>query len=103
MKRSACYRIGLGLAVLLLLGGCSSSGPYMKTDEGPGHSLVYGYIDMKEALAKLGWVSMKRVRPRVEKPFYSFWIRDGAFYSNNIPHRSYHFTKFGGFNGWTQY
>jgi hypothetical protein len=101
MKLSIYKHIGFGLAVLFLLGGCSSGSPYMKTDKGPGHSMVYGYIDMKEAPAKLGWVSMKRVRPRVEKPYYSFWIRDGAFYSINIPHGSYHFAKFGGFNGWT--
>lgn len=84
------------------LSGCGGGNPYMDDDGGgPNRSLVYGYIDMDEAPAKLQWVSMKQLKPRTDKPYYSFWIRDGAFYTNNVVPGVYKFHSFGGFNGWT--
>lgn len=101
MKRHTHFRLGLVLAVLFIMGGCSSGSRYMEEYNGPNQSLVYGYIDMKEAPAKLGWVSMKQIKPRTDKPYYGFWIRKGFFYRINVPQGSYKFTKFGGFNGWS--
>ena len=91
----------LGLVALALV-GCGGGNPYMDDDGGgPNRSLIYGYIDMKEAPAKLQWVSMKQLRPRTDKPYYSFWVRDGAFYTNNVVPGVYKFHSFGGFNGWS--
>lgn len=94
-------RTGLLVLLSLFLVACGGN-PYMDDDGGgPNRSLVYGYIDMKKAPAKLQWVSMKQLKPRIDKPFYSFWIREGAFYTNAIPPGTFKFKSFGGFNGWT--
>jgi len=94
-------RVALLAALGLFLVGCGGN-PYMDDDGGGAdRSLVYGYIDMDEAPAKLQWVSMKQLRPKVDKPYYSFWIREGAFYTNAAPPGVFKFDSFGGHNGWT--
>lgn len=90
-----------GLLILagLFLAGCSST-PELAEPEGEQPSLVFGHIDMSDAPTDLGWVSMKRMRPLTETPYYGFWVVDGTFFVSNTPPGTYKFVNFGGHSGW---
>jgi hypothetical protein len=86
------------MIALLLTAGCSGWKPF----EDPvkeGESLVFGYIDMSDAPISLQWVSMKRLRPVTEAPYYRFVVADGLFYRTATLPGTYKFESFGG-EGW---
>lgn len=98
LKRSFSIR-WLAILPLIFLVGCSSR-PVLDKPDGRPSSFVYGHIDMADAPCKLGWVTMKRLKPKNKTPYYSFWIDDGTFFRINIPNGAYKFTEFGGSSGW---
>ena len=94
-----CCAKRLWPALLLLLAACATT-PSLTAPEGKDVSLVFGHIDMSEAPSDLHWVTMQRLRPVTETPYYSFWVVDGTFFRINVPAGTYKFTKFGGHSGW---
>lgn len=92
--------VPLVIVLLALPQAADAKKGYLKEKpEKPNLSIVFGYIDMDEAPTKLGWISMKRVRPRTAKPYYNFWVKKGFFYRASVPLGSYHFDSFGGYSG----
>lgn len=91
--------LALLMVSALVLAGCSTSGPLKKPD-GPGLSIVFGYIDMDDAPVNLQWISMKQMQPRSDKPYYNFYVDDGMFYRAHVPPGAYKFWEFGGHSGW---
>lgn len=100
MNFLSIFRLIVICATVSMLGACGSSPNLNNKPDGKNVSLVYGYIDMKNAPSKVTWVSMKKLKPKTDKPYYSFWVVDGMFFRNNVPPGTYKFTKFGGFSGW---
>ncbi|MDH5649024.1 MAG: hypothetical protein OEY67_05145 [Gammaproteobacteria bacterium] len=83
------------LTILLATAGCSTT-PSLDEPEGNQPSMIYGHIDMEDAPCKLGWVTMKQMRPKTDKPYYNFWIDEGTFFRINVPPGTYKFDEFGG-------
>lgn len=80
--------------VVFVLGGCAGT-PVDPKDE--TLSLVYGYIDMKDAPSKLEWVSIKQYSS--EGGWYRVPAKDGLFWHIGIEPGSYQVEKFGGAGG----
>ncbi|KPK52805.1 MAG: hypothetical protein AMS22_08520 [Thiotrichales bacterium SG8_50] len=85
---------------VLALAACGSSPHLNDAPANKNVSLVYGYIDMDEAPSKLQRVTMKKLKPKSDTPYYHFWVVDGMFFRSNVPPGTYKFTEFGGFSGW---
>jgi hypothetical protein len=87
-----------GLAIgfsLFVAAGCAGT-PVDPKDE--TLSLVYGYIDMKDAPSVLEWVSIKRYGGEGEW-YYHLYAKDGLFWHIGIAPGSYQVEKFGGAGG----
>lgn len=67
---------------MTLLGGCGSQ-PFLKP-ETTNESLIIGYVDWDDAPGKLTGVSIKKIQPVEERPYYNFWIDGGTFYRSSV-------------------
>ncbi len=64
-------------------------------------SLVFGYVDMSDApVGGLGWVSLRQVLPKTDKPYWHAAIDDGMFWGSHFTEGAYQFDSFGGFSRW---
>jgi hypothetical protein len=79
----------------VLLGGCASVPKINPKDETV--SLVFGYIDMKDAPSGLGWVSIKQYSS--DPQYYTVGVKDGLFYHIGVVPGSYQVETFGGSGG----
>jgi len=96
------------LLVLLLLGALSFSSctyvggsreklePKIGRDSTEKGSLVFGYIDMKDAQPDLEWILLNRVEVGKEATSYPLRVKDGIFFLENLPQGSYFLSEFGG-------
>lgn len=92
--------LALYIATLAIgLAGCSTTGHLVPPSEA-NISAVYGYIDMSDAPTGLQWITMKKLQPRSDTPYYHFYVDDGMFYRSEIPPGTYKFWEFGGFSQW---
>lgn len=91
------YRISLalGLITLVLLTGCSSSGPERDIND-PTNSLVFGYIDMEDAPTGVEYATVMQVSPPTEAPYWGLGVKKGLFYNSYLPPGSYQLSSFGG-------
>jgi len=89
----------LGLAVFMfIISGC---GVRIHNPANDNASLVYGYIDMSEAPTKLGWASLKQLKPKTDKPYWGAGSNGtGVFWNEHITPGSYQLTEFGGGSFW---
>lgn len=90
----------LFLIALTSFYGCSSRDPYIREPASNQHSIVFGYIDMDSAMTDIDWISAKKIKPKVKKPYYFFSVDDGMFYSSFIVPGTYMFASFGGSSFW---
>lgn len=88
-------RFMLGLITLLLLVGCSSTGPERDIND-PTNSLVFGYVNMDEAPTKAGSASILQVAPPTETPYWNTGVKDGLFFDSYLPPGSYQLASFYG-------
>ena len=86
--------IAMGFAIFTL-SGCAGTPVDPKDDT---LSLVYGYIDMKDAPSPLEWVSIKRYGAP-KQAYYNAAAKDGLFWHVGIEPGSYQVEKFGGAGG----
>jgi hypothetical protein len=92
------------LLVLLTLAGCGSAPSRVYTPEEIAKlSMIYGYIDMKDAPTSLGNVQLRRMRPVEDAPFYRAGVKEGYFLRINLPDGAYKVTSIGGTRGSTVY
>ena len=88
-----------GLAVVLSLAGCGSSGGTIDPKD-DAVSLVYGYFDMKDAPAKADWVWLRKYDAKAkEAEGYNMATKDGLFFHVGIEPGSYQVEKFGNNGG----
>jgi hypothetical protein len=85
----------LGLVMLGLMAGCSSSGPERDIND-PANSLVFGYIDMDDAPTGVSSAWLVQVAPPSETPYWGLGVSKGLFYNVYLPPGSYQLSKFGG-------
>jgi len=91
----------IGLRIFLLLGfavltsSCSSTSEEIVDPNNKNVSLIYGYIEMREAKRTLNWLSFRRYRPSAQR--YYAKIYDGLFYHIGVEHGSYQVEKFGSY------
>lgn len=95
-KYRHCLKAILVLSLAaLLLGGCATWGSIDPKDE--SCSLVFGYIDMKDAPSDLDWVSIKQYG---DKPYYYHAAtEDSLFFHIGMEPGSYQVDQFGGAGG----
>lgn len=86
-------RYAIALAVLFLLSGCTTTGTVAPTADNT--SIVFGYIDMREAPSRLDHVTMRRLRPAGQPP-YLFHVEDGVFFQLDVAPGIHKFERFGG-------
>ena len=113
MTQRLVLTITLLFSFIVIAGGCFSSGVpagsvpagleigdsyYLgKTDpKDPSRSLVYGYIDMKEAPSKLESVLIKQYLPKPQYLWGCIVLDESIFFSLDIQKGSYQVEKFGG-------
>ncbi len=85
----------IGLIMLGLMAGCSSSGPERDIND-PANSLVFGYIDMEDAPTGVSSAWLVQVAPPSESPYWGLGVNKGLFYNSYLPPGSYQLSKFGG-------
>jgi hypothetical protein len=85
----------VGAVALAGLASCSTSQPFREPFPAEA-SLVFGYIDMRDAPSDLRWINMKRIRPLADRAYYGFNIERGFFYRTAVPEGLYKFHEFGG-------
>jgi hypothetical protein len=59
-------------------------------------SLVYGYLDMREAPTGLAWIEFRQVSPRTEATYYQMRVHEGVFYMEKFPPGVFVMGEFGG-------
>lgn len=91
------YNILYYIGLTAFVSACSTAG-YMDRPGEPGNSIVFGYIDMSDAPTELQWVSIKKMHPPSDTPYFQFFVDDGMFYRPNLRPGSYKFWEFGGFS-----
>ena len=94
-------RIGILLlaAAVTLVAGCSSGGHGRDIND-PSNSLVFGYVDMKDAPTQVSGAMIQQVAPPTEKPYWGTDVRDGLFYSLYLPPGSYRLSSLHGSSFW---
>lgn len=85
---------GLALAATLLLAGCATT-PGRDIND-PTSSLVFGFIDMKDAPTSLDWVSLKQVGSPADEGYWGLETDDGMLFNQYLPVGSYQMSEFGG-------
>lgn len=89
------------VAFAFVLSGCSDGRLIRDDDHDTDKStLVFGYVDMKDAPCDLGWVSIRQVLPKTDKPFWHMSVDDGMYWNSHMPAGAYEMESFGGFSGW---
>lgn len=95
----------LAAALVLLLAGCAAQRAAPEADEGPKYlepgaddqrSLVFGYLDMRQAPTALGWIEFRQVLPRTDTPYYQMRVHEGVFYMEKFPTGTFAMGEFGG-------
>lgn len=94
--------LGLGLVSIGIgLVGCGT--PLENVDpKAENLSIVAGYIDMREAPSRLGWVSIKAYGPGTDH-HYRARVEDGVFFHIGVDPGSYQIDRFGGQGGWAAF
>jgi hypothetical protein len=89
--------IGLAYALIaiVLAAGCASGGPERDIND-PTNSLVFGYIDMKDAPTGVDYASLMQVAPPTNAPYWSLGVNKGLFFQSHLPPGSYQLSSFGG-------
>jgi hypothetical protein len=87
--------VTLGIILLGLLAGCSSSGPKRDINDS-ANSLVFGYIDMDEAPTGVASAWIMQVAPPSDTPYWGMGVTQGLFYNSYLPPGSYQLSKFSG-------
>ena len=83
--------------LLVAIGFLSGCATHLKNPADKTRSLVYGYIDMKKAPSKMSWGSIKQMKPKTDKPYWSIGADGkGMFWHEQLPPGSYMVVKFGG-------
>jgi hypothetical protein len=85
----------VALIVLGLLAGCGSSGPKRDIND-PTNSLVFGYVDMKDAPTGVDYAWLVQVAPPSKTPYWSLGVRKGLFYNMYVAPGSYQLSRLGG-------
>lgn len=91
---SVMKRLLESACLVLVIAGCAGT-PVDPKDE--KLSLVYGYIDMKDAPSKLEWISIKQYSS--DGGWYRVPAKEGLFWHIGIEPGSYQVEKFGGAGG----
>lgn len=91
---------GLQIAVLVviaaLLGGCGGT-TMLKDDTTPAaNTLVFGYIDMREAPVTLDRVTVRQMLPKTTEPFLQQDVEDGMFFNSFLKSGSFYIYEFSG-------
>ena len=90
MTRRRIASLFAGL-LILLVGGCATSDPIDPKDQ--SLSLVYGYIDMKDAPSHLGWVHIKLYDGK--NTGYFTVVDEGLFFHLGLKPGPYQVDRFG--------
>ncbi len=90
-------KVLLGVLVVMsfALGGCASN-KIKDGDDAASKSLVFGYVDMDDAPVGLGWVTIRQVLPKSDKPYWYEATDDGMFWNSHHTTGAYQFSSFGG-------
>ncbi|MEN8171034.1 MAG: hypothetical protein ABFS08_12500 [Pseudomonadota bacterium] len=99
-ENSNHYRIKIILTAFLLLFGLTSCGgfkAFQKPFEEEG-SLVFGYIDTKDAPSDFRWITMKQINPDTPTGKYGFFVEKDLFYRTYVPNGLFKFHEFGGYS-----
>lgn len=78
-----------------LAAGCGSSG-HKRDINDPTNSLVFGYVDMREAPTKVSGAHIMQVAPPSDKPYWGMGVKDGMFYNSYLPPGSYRLSSLHG-------
>ena len=94
------YRILIAM-VAALLAGCASNtiGPERDIND-PTSSLVFAYVDMKDAPTSIGHASLRQAAPKGEEGYWGMTVEDGMLFSQYIPTGSFQLEQFGGSGFW---
>lgn len=85
------------LTVIVSVGFVAGCGVRLHNPPDDMRSLVYGYIDMEDAPTKLGYATIKQVKPKTKKPYWpSGSDGTGLFWHEKLPLGSYQLVAFGG-------
>lgn len=96
-------RVWLGVLIIVsfALGGCADKRMIRgDKDDIATASLVFGYVDMKDAPVDLDWMSLKQVVPKSDKPYWYAAIDEGMFWGSHFKPGAYQMTSFGGYSRW---
>ncbi len=82
------------IPVAILLTGCGAE--RIRDDNSPvSNTLVFGYMDTKDAVTGLDWLRVRQVHPRTDDPLIDTYIDDQMFYGNNFRAGAYQIDSFG--------
>jgi len=88
------FILSILLLCIIFFTGCAA---HLKNPVDNTRSLVYGYMDMQKAPSKMEWGTIKQMKPKTDKPYWSMGTNGkGVFWHEQLPPGSYMLVEFGG-------